>query len=87
MSRFLLNAVTKQRNREHFLMFPTSESSRVPGIMEEILLEYYGDDLGRQEVLDSYMIILFTEMLRSFRDSSQTESAREGSPSGKSSVL
>ncbi len=78
MSRFLLNAVTKQRNREHFLMFPTSESSRVPGIMEEILLEYYGDDLGRQEVLDSYMIILFTEMLRSFRDVSQTEGSREG---------
>ena len=42
MSRFLLNAVTKQRNREHFLMFSTSENSRVPGIMEEILLEYTG---------------------------------------------
>ena len=25
LSRFLLNAVTKQRNREHFLQFPTSQ--------------------------------------------------------------
>lgn len=67
LSRFLLNAVTKQRNKEHFLQFPTSQNPRVAWIMEQILLEYYGDDLGRQEVLDSYMILLFTEMLRSFR--------------------
>lgn len=80
MSRFLLNAVTKQRNKEHFLMFPTSENSRIPGIMEAILLEYYGEDLGKSQVLDSYMIILFTEMLRSFRDRNLIESQKEGIP-------
>ena len=80
LSRFLLNAVTKQRNREHFLQFPTSQNPKVAWIMEQILLEYYGDDLGRQEVLDSYMILLFTEMLRCFRADSGNECLKETVP-------
>lgn len=80
LSRFLLNAVTRQRNQLHFLQFPTSGNERVAWIMEELMLEYYSDDLGRQEVLDSYMILLFTEMLRCFRDSHLLETGKEGAP-------
>lgn len=80
LSRFLLNAVTMQRNKEHFLYFPTGGNERVSWIMEAIMMEYYGDNLGRQEVLDSYMILLFTEMLRSFRDNTQMEDEESGAP-------
>lgn len=80
LSRFLLNAVTTHRNQEHFLCFPTSENQRIRWIMDQILMEYYSHDLGRQEMLDSYMILLFTEMLRSFRDSPLLEQETNGVP-------
>lgn len=80
LSRFLLNAVTKQRNREHFLQFPTGGNERIAWIMDQILMEYYSEELGRQEVLDSYMILLFTEMLRSLKDSRFWENDEDGIP-------
>ncbi|MDO4285372.1 MAG: AraC family transcriptional regulator, partial [Eubacteriales bacterium] len=78
LSRFLLNAVTKQRNRKHYLYFPTSGNERAAWLMETLLLEYYERDLGWREAMDSYLLLLFTEMLRSFRAGGGQEESGTG---------
>lgn len=72
---FLINAVTERKNREHFLKIPTAQNPYVRGLVARILCEYYGDDLGKKEVIDSCMVILFTELLRCFRSASRGEAA------------
>lgn len=71
LSQFLMEAVSRSQQKKHYLYFPAHNNHRVRKIMEEILLEYYNKDLGVQEVLDSYMVILFTELLRTYRDASK----------------
>lgn len=77
---FLINAVTARKNKEHFLKIETAENPYVRGIVERILCEYYGDDVGRREIIDSCMVILFTELLRCFKSASQNE--EEGEQAG-----
>lgn len=64
---FLINAVSERRNREHFLKIPTVQDPYVHDLIARILCEYYGDDVGKKEIIDSCMVILFTELLRCFR--------------------
>ncbi|MDC7286678.1 AraC family transcriptional regulator [Blautia schinkii] len=71
VSEFLVEAVTKSRQSKHFLYFAAHKNPRIQDIMEHIMMEYYGGDLGMQEVLESYVIILFTELLRTWRDDSR----------------
>lgn len=71
VSNFLVEAVTKSRQRKHYLYFQSHKNPRVCEIMENILLEQYNQDLGMNEILESYVIILFTELLRTWRDDSK----------------
>ena len=38
--------------------------------MKNIMVEYFSQDIGTAEVLESYINILFTELLRTIRDES-----------------
>lgn len=71
VSEFLVDAVTKSRQKKHYLYFPSHQNQHVQEIMERILMEYYTADLGMEEILESYVIILFTELLRTWRDQSR----------------
>lgn len=62
VSEFLAESVTKSRKKKHYLYFKTHGNNRVGEIMEQIISEYYARDIGMEEVMESYVIILFTEL-------------------------
>ena len=68
VSEFLVDAVTKSRQKKHYLYFPAHDNIRVREIVEQTLMEYLNQDLGVEEALESYMILLFTELLRTLRN-------------------
>lgn len=68
LSEFLLDAVTTTHEDKHYLRFSSHKNPRIREIMENIFLEYYNQDLGTREIIESYMVILFTELLRTYRD-------------------
>lgn len=70
VSEFLVDAVTRSRKKKHYLYFPSHKSEKVHQLMENLLIEYRTNDLGMGEVLESYLIILFTELFRILRDDS-----------------
>ena len=43
--------------------------------MEQIISEYYTRDIGMEEVMESYVIILFTELLRTWRDETKKQAS------------
>ncbi len=68
LAEFLMNAIIKGQETKQYLFFETGHNPRFRSLMENILGEYYGNDLGKREVMESYIIILFTELLRSYRE-------------------
>lgn len=62
VSEFLAESVTRSRKKKHYLYFKTHGNNRVGEIMEQIISEYYARDIGMEEVMESYVIILFTEL-------------------------
>lgn len=75
VSEFLAESVTKSRKKQHYLYFKAHRNSRVREIMEEIISEYYTRDIGMEEVMESYVIILFTELLRVWRDETRKQAS------------
>lgn len=73
VSEFLVDAVTKNRKNKHYLYFPSHRNPKVQDIVEHMLSEYLEADLGMEEVLESYVIILFTELLRTLRNDSREQ--------------
>ena len=61
--------------KQHYLYFKAHRNSRVREIMEEIISEYYTRDIGMEEVMESYVIILFTELLRVWRDETRKQAS------------
>ena len=78
VSEFLAESVTKSRKKQHYLYFKAHRNSRVREIMEEIISEYYTRDIGMEEVMESYVIILFTELLRVWRDETRKQASVPG---------
>ena len=75
VSEFLAESVTKSRKKQHYLYFKAHRNSRVREIMEEIISEYYTRDIGMEEVMEIYVIILFTELLRVWRDETRKQAS------------
>jgi len=68
VSAFLVNAVLQNRSKEHFLFFPVGENKKIRSIIESLREEDTQKDIGYEDVLESEMIILFTELLRFYRN-------------------
>jgi len=68
LAEFLVEAVAKKRNRTSYLLFRTAEDEVLRQIVENILSEYYSKDFGMREMLESYMVILFTQLLRYYKE-------------------
>lgn len=75
VSEFLADSVTRSRKKQHYLYFKAHRNSRVREIMEQIIWEYHEHDIGMEEVMESYVIILFTELIRVWRDESRKQAS------------
>lgn len=73
VTEFLVDAVTSSRQKKHYLYFSTHRNPRVRELMEHIVMEYRSNDIGMEEIISSYIIILFTELLRTWRDTSREQ--------------
>ncbi|QHQ60334.1 helix-turn-helix domain-containing protein [Anaerocolumna sedimenticola] len=68
LAEFLINAMTKGQETKQYLMFKTQSNDKFCGLMKDILCEYYSNGFGKREVMESYIIILFAELLRTYRE-------------------
>lgn len=68
MAEFLISAVEENRNKKQYLLFQTENDPKIRQILSQLILEFYGEDLGKREVMESYVVILFTCLLRLYRE-------------------
>lgn len=67
LSRFFVHAIFQSKDYNNYILFPASKQETIPHVMKNLLCEYYDPGLCSQEIINSYMIILFSELLRIYR--------------------
>lgn len=66
ISSFLVDSLIDSRRRNRYLLFEAGKDhEQTINAMERIMCEYYDKKAYSQIIIDSYLIILFTEMIRS----------------------
>ncbi|MCM3214650.1 AraC family transcriptional regulator [Niallia taxi] len=64
ISQFLVDSLIDSRSTNKYLYFPFEASSNFNDIMEHIMCEYFEEDAFTSGMIDAYLFIMFTELIR-----------------------
>lgn len=63
ISQFMIESLVSHRKQNQFLIFKP-EGSKVTEIMENIMCEFFDRDFCSAEIIDSYLVVLFSTLIR-----------------------
>lgn len=75
VSRFLVEALLESQNRHQYLIFYRHPDIDIHSVVQQLLCEYYDSRICSDEVMDAYMIVLFSQLLRMYQKHPRTDSA------------
>lgn len=64
ISQFMIESLVSNRKQNHYLVFRPGEHTNVIEIMENIMSEFFDRDFCSGEIIDSYLIVLFSTLIR-----------------------
>jgi len=67
LSSFFVHAIFQSKDYNNYILFPSSENTNLQHVMKSILCEYYSPGLCSNEIVNAYMIVLFSELLRIYK--------------------
>lgn len=73
ISSFFIHAIYQSNDYNNYILFKSKESEKLAKLMENVLCEYFDSSLCSNEVINSYMIIFFSELLRVFEKQTNSE--------------
>jgi AraC-like DNA-binding protein/mannose-6-phosphate isomerase-like protein (cupin superfamily) len=68
LSGFFIRSIYQTKEFNEYIIFPFQKSSKIKQLMVDILCEYFDKTLCSTEVINSYIIVLFAELLRSYKN-------------------
>lgn len=66
LASFIINSLT-QSSHDNFLIFRTDKSEKIISLFNQLLLEYYNERLYHKKIIQSYLDIIFMELLRLYQ--------------------
>lgn len=78
LSEFFVNAVYKSQEQSQYMIFPSEGNSKVRHFMTELICEYYSSNICSEEAINSYLGLLFTELLRLYKDTKYNNETGSG---------
>ncbi len=79
ISQFMIESLVSTRKQNHFLIFRPDEKTKIIEIMENMMCEFFDRDFCSEEIIDSYMIVLFSTLLRYHNDPTTYERSNDSS--------
>lgn len=67
ISEFLINALSDRKEHDNYIIFNSENNKKLPKHIRELLCEYFDKSLYSDEIIDCYMILIFTELMRVFQ--------------------
>ena len=68
INNFFVNSMALNQNHDQYLLFRKQQETQVHSIVQNILCEYYDPSFCHKSVIEAYMILLFCEILRQYKD-------------------
>ena len=65
VTNFILDAISQNQKHDKYLIFDTSNNFKFHQIVQLLLCEYYSPSLNHNELSETYMILLFLELINS----------------------
>lgn len=80
LSSFFIRAIYLSKDFNHYILFHCGGNETIRQMMQNVLCEYYDKMICSDEVVNSYMIVLFSELLRIYKSdiNSQNDTALKG---------
>jgi len=79
ISEFITSAIYMKSLQGRYLSFSLGDNPRIRNYIESVLWELIHPQLGSQEAVKCHMILLFTELMRSFQHESSLQNQNRGS--------
>jgi AraC-like DNA-binding protein len=68
ISDFIIKTFYHKKESKNFLLFHTKENETIQHIMKNLLCEYYDKKIGSDTAIHANILLLFTELLRYYRE-------------------
>ena len=65
---FLINALSLTAAHDQYLLFRKQAENPIHSIVQHLLCEYYAPQICSDKMVDAYMVLLFCEILRQYRN-------------------
>jgi AraC family transcriptional regulator, melibiose operon regulatory protein len=76
LTDFFVNAIYKQKKESQYIIFSDDQGNRLKDLILHALSEYYHPQLCSNEAINSYMLLIFTELLRVYHNTPKKSSER-----------
>ncbi|MBO0451793.1 AraC family transcriptional regulator [Candidatus Enterococcus murrayae] len=76
ISQFAVDALSETQKHDQFIVFEALNNEFILDAIEGLLSHYFDPSSDSHEIIDAYMIIIFSELLRSFQKKKAQESKR-----------
>lgn len=73
LSSFFIHAIYQSNDYNDYMLFKSGDSEKLAKLMEAALCEYFDNSPCSDEVINSYMVIIFYELLKVFQKQSNFE--------------
>lgn len=68
ISDFIIKTFYHKKESNNYLIFHTKENLLIKGVMKRLLSEYFDKKIGSDTAIHAYILLLFTELLRNYRE-------------------
>ncbi|MCM3172360.1 helix-turn-helix domain-containing protein [Paenibacillus sp. MER 99-2] len=85
--QFLTSAISDRHNHHRYIIFHSENNVNIPILFKQLLCEFYDKSLGSAEIIDSYMLLIFYELLRVFQYDTNQMTDLKGSTLDMISIL
>lgn len=68
ISDFIIKTFYHKKESNNYLVFHTKENPLIKDIMKRLLSEYFDKKIGSDTAIHAYILLLFTELLRNYRE-------------------
>jgi len=76
ISDFIIKALYSRKKYNEYLLFHTQKNKKIEVLMKRMLCEYFDSKVGYTTAIQAYILLLFTEILRDYRENMEHNSVK-----------
>jgi len=68
ISNFLVNAIYQSKSHNNYIVFNSGNNYKLMRFMQDLMCEYYENSICAKEIINCYIILIFSELLKIYQN-------------------